>query len=363
MKILLLGGTGAIGSHLANILSERGDKVVVTSRSRNGIIGSTEYRQGNAKDIEFIKKILEEHWDTIVDFMLYTEDEFYERVDILLNSTSKYIFISSARVYDNSNEPITEESKRLLDSCTDSDFLATNEYSLTKARQENMLILSNKNNWVIIRPYITYSEKRLQLGTLEKESWLYRALRGRTIVFSDDMMNHMTTLTYGFDVASGIASIIHNSGSIKEIYNITNEYPCKWSDILNIYLNVLEKRLGYRPKVLYQNLSNFLTWNPGKYQIIYDRLFDRVFDCAKINHLINKKEFTKVQDGLQKCMNDFLDNPEFGYINWKYEAIKDRYTKEFTSLREISGIREKVKYFIYRYFNKRIITFIEKVIT
>ena len=67
---------------------------------------------------------------------------------------------------------------RLLDVSHDSIYLKTDEYALAKARQEDILRKSGKNNWTIIRPYITYSESRLQLGVLEKEAWLYRALKG-----------------------------------------------------------------------------------------------------------------------------------------------------------------------------------------
>lgn len=352
MKILLLGGTGAMGGHLANILSNKGDRVVVTSRSRNGSKGLIEYRKGNAKHIDFLKKVLKEQWDVIVDFMIYTEDEFQERIDLLLNYSSKYIFISSARVYDKSDEPLSEASARLLDSSLDHEFLSTSEYSLSKARQENILFLSNKKNWTIVRPYITYSEKRLQLGNMEKEGWLYRALNGRTIVFSNDMKDNITTLTYGLDVAAGIAALIYNTNTFEEIYNITSEYSCKWSDILNIYLDELEKKLGYRTKVIYQDLSDFYIWNPGKYQIIYDRLFERKFDCAKINAFINTKEFVQVEKGLRECMRNFLENPKFDDINWKSEAIKDRHAKERTSLKEIYGVKYKVIYFIYRYLRK-----------
>ena len=53
--------------------------------------------------------------------------------------------------------------------------------------EENLLFNSEKNNFTIIRPTITYNTQRLQLGVLEKENWLYRALHGRAIVFSDDV--------------------------------------------------------------------------------------------------------------------------------------------------------------------------------
>ena len=53
---------------------------------------------------------------------------------------------------------------------------------LTKALQENLLRASGYKNWTIVRPYITFSDIRLQLGVYEKEQWLYRALQGRAIV-------------------------------------------------------------------------------------------------------------------------------------------------------------------------------------
>lgn len=247
---------------------------------------------------------------------------------------------------------ITEESERLLDTSIDQDFLSTDEYSLTKARQEDILQSSKQKNWTIIRPYITYGTIRLQLGTLEKEKWLYRAIKGRTIVVSKDVDNHLTTLTYGFDVANGIANIINNPNSFREIYHITNNYYYKWSDILEIYLKILEKKLGKRPKVFYQDMSNFLKWNPGVYQIKYDRLFDRKFDNNKINNFINTEEFVPIHQGLEKSLNAFLIDSKFKNISWREEAIKDRCVKERTPLSEIPGLKNKIRYIIFRYIVK-----------
>ena len=46
------------------------------------------------------------------------------------------------------------------------------EYAIAKAKMENLLKKPSKKNWTIIRPYITFNDNRLQLGTLEKEMWL-----------------------------------------------------------------------------------------------------------------------------------------------------------------------------------------------
>jgi nucleoside-diphosphate-sugar epimerase len=350
MKVLVLGGTGPMGVHLAHILSGSGIETVITSRTQHEETQRVKYIQGNAQDIDFLNKILREHWDAVVDFMLYTSADFNERVNLLLSATSQYIFLSSARVYGNSEQPIVETSIRLLDCSQDREYLATDEYALAKARQEDVLRHSGHTNWTVLRPYITYSEDRLQLGVLEKEEWLYRALHGKTIVFSDDINFKKTTMTYGFDVAKGIAAIIGNTEALGETFHITlNEEGITWRDILNIYMPVLEKYLGYKPKVLLQDLDTFLQVRPNKYQVLYDRMYDRIFDNAKIARYVDIRGFVKPETGLRQCLEMFLKTPQFKHVDWGIMGSMDRQTGETSSLREIPRFKQKVKYLLYRY--------------
>jgi nucleoside-diphosphate-sugar epimerase len=352
MKVLLLGGTGAIGKQLTHLLSDNGIETFITSRKKREDERLLRYIKGDAQDVNFLKEILSENqWDVIIDFMVYSTPSFYERVNLLLSSTLQYVFISSARVYAESSKPIIEDSLRLLDTCEDQKFLSTDEYSLAKARQEDILESSGSHNWTIIRPYITFSDTRLQLGVFEKEEWLYRALHGRTIVFSKDIYSKKTTMTYGSYVAKGIFSILGNTKSLGETYNITTQETYIWKDILSFYLEVLEQHLGYQPKVLLQDLDNFLKCKSEKYQTIYDRLFDRQFDNSKISQFYNLDNFGKTDNQLRTCLEEFLKKPIFKNINWKTEAIKDRQSGEFTPLKEIPGIKQKVKYLIYRFFS------------
>ncbi|CAK7003722.1 MAG: hypothetical protein PETM_00103 [Petrimonas sp.] len=352
MKILVLGGTGAMGTHLLNLLGNTDNEIVVTSRIKRQSSKNIKYLVGNAKDDVLLKEILQEHWDVIIDFMLYTTREFTERVKFFLDFASQYIFLSSARVYADSKEPIKETSPRLLDTSMDEEFLSTDEYSLAKARQENILKSTGKRNWTIIRPYITYSSQRLQLGVMEKESWLYRALNHRTIVFSKDINSRLTTMTYGLNVAKGIVSIIGNYDALGEIFHITSDKSLRWSDVLEIYLNGLEEYLGFRPKVMLDNINNLHTSHLAEYQTKYDRLFDRSFDNSKISKYVNIEDFLTAEEGLKKCLEEFLKRPIFKSIDWRAEALRDRKTKDFTNLVEIRGIKQKIKYLLYRLFIK-----------
>lgn len=350
MKILILGGTGVMGLHLVKYLSDNGISSFVTTRSDKKSSDKIKYIKGNAKNIDFLKILLKTRWDVIVDFMVYNTESFKERILLLLNATEQYIYLSSARVYADSKSLITELSSRLLDVSKDDDFLKTDEYSLAKAREEDILKKTQLGNWTIIRPYITYGKNRLQLGVLEKENWLYRALQGRTIVFSSDIASKITTLTYGCDVAIAIAKLIGNKKSLTETYHVVTNQNFKWEYILSVYMEELEKKLGSVPKVLILDKSPNLKFPFMQYQVKYDRLFNRRFDNSKIKNDADIV-FSDVEANLRISIREFLKNPDFLPINWKIEALSDKAAKEKTSLKEIKSIKQKIIYMKYRYLN------------
>jgi nucleoside-diphosphate-sugar epimerase len=348
MRVLILGGTGAIGGHLVDLLKSRGLDLAVTSRSRGGQDGDIQYIQGNAQDMAFLGSILHEKWDAIVDFMVYSTPSFSERVDLFLKSTNQYVVFSSSRIYAESDQPIAEDSARILDVSQDEAFLRTDEYSLSKARQDDILRKSGRTNWTIVRPYITYSQNRLQLGHLEKEHWLFRALRGRTIVFSKDICGKYTTLTYGLDVARSIAALLGRPDAMGSEFNIASERSVLWSDVLDVYLNVLEEHMGSRPKVLLQDLNETIQSAPARYQIVYDRMYNRKFNSAKVGKYIDIDGFTPFDVGVKNCLESFLSRPVFQRIDWRKEAIRDRATGERAALSEMPSIKDKVKYLVRR---------------
>lgn len=353
MKVLILGGTGAMGKHLTSLLVADGVNVIVTSRryQNEERQNNLKYVTGNAKDIAFLRSLLLEKWDAIIDFMLYSTSEFEARVEEMLSSTEQYVYISSSRVYADIDSVITEQSPRLLDVVQDVDYLNTDEYALSKARQENLLFNACSSNWTIIRPYITYSESRLQLGALEKESWLYRAINGRPIVLSSEVNDRLTTLTYGFDVARGIVSILNQPQCLGEAFHITSPRDIKWSKVLEIYTSVIEDFLGYTPKVELQNISEFSKHHVNIRQLEYDRLYDRVFDNSKISQYLDSNEFLTPEEGLKSCLTEFMKTQNFRTINWKLEAIRDRQVGVCANLKEMARVRTKFGY-LYRRFLK-----------
>ena len=351
MQILILGGTGAMGVPVVRYCSETAD-VFVTSRNPHNDLGNVHYLTGNAHSVEFLNKtVFCRHYDVIIDFMSYSTKEFESRVDMLLDASDHYIFLSSGRVYADKQGAISENDPRILDiCCEDKEYLATDEYALFKARCENALKARHKKDWTIVRPYITFNSQRLQLGVYEKENWLRRFINGHTIVVPEDILHRKTTITFGDDVALRIAKLSLSQETIGQTYNVSNSKSIYWEEVLHLYDNCLFEITGKRMNIKLVKDSTGLqnVWN--KYQIIYDRLYTRQFDNRKQEKICGSS-YTDLKDGIMACLEKCLKNPVYAKhkISGAYEGWSDRISGEYSSLASIPGKKNKLKYLINRF--------------
>ncbi|MCD1653164.1 NAD-dependent epimerase/dehydratase family protein [Treponema zuelzerae] len=350
MKALILGGTGAIGQHLVNILSQSNIETFVTSRKSRESFGTVKFIQGNAQEDEFLISLLNQKFDMIVDFMVYSTIDFSKKINLLLQNTNQYVYISSSRVYAKSNVVLTENSPRLLDVCEDKKYLSTEEYALIKARQEDILFNNKRINWTIVRPYITYSNNRLQFGLLEKEGWLYRALYGHKVVFPVDLFEKKTTLTHGYDVARGVFSILGQESALSNAFHITNDISITWSDVWNCYKQTILHLTSKDPEIFLCGIKEFEKAHKGFYQLHYDRMYDRLFSNEKIKKYIDTSGFIHPAEGLNTCLSDFLSNLPIGesLISYGSEGSKDRISKEYWNFSDIRSLKNIFKYTIRR---------------
>ena len=354
MKILLLGGTGAMGGHLARILAERGDEVVITSRSERVPRERIEYVKGDAKDAGFLSGLLAEKWDAVVDFMVWATADYKDRCPHFLSTTDQYVFVSSYRVY--ADTPIiAEDSPRLLDVSDDRGYLATDEYALAKARSEDMLESSGRTNWTIVRPAITYDGSgRFQLAVHEAGIWLWRALHGVPVPLPGEMLGKQATMTWGGDVARMMAALIGNPRAHGEAFTVSTSEHRSWSDIADIYRRVVPG-LNVCPCPL----SQFERERGGVYQIRYDRMFDRRVDNSKVLEVtgIDPKSLMTIDKGLTSELSRYLREKNAAPIAYAGEQARmDRLVGGSPSLlpilRECGGVAT-VKYTARRYFDRR----------
>lgn len=290
-KILVLGGTGAMGVYLVPELAAMGYAVdVVSLDDMKSDHPRVTYRQANAKDIDFLKSLLAKNYDAIVDFMIYQTREFSEKYERLLGNTGHYIYLSSYRVYADSAEPITENSARLLDVSDDKEFLATEDYALYKARGEDILRASRFDNYTIVRPAITYSKRRFQLVTLEANTLLYRAFNKRPVFLPEEAMGIQATMSWAGDVARMMARLVLNPRAQTETYTLATAEHHTWQEVADYYSEIIG--LDYRTvdAETYLGFFDSSQGNGARYQLFYDRCFNRVVDNAKILSVTGLKQ-------------------------------------------------------------------------
>jgi len=343
-KVLLLGGTGAMGVYLQEYLQEEPNtEIYITTRSKRISSERIHYLQGNAHDFNFLEKILTEiKPNAIVDFMVWNSENFKQASSLLLKNTEHYLFLSSYRVFAEQN-PLTEKSPRLLDICNDKEYLKTDEYGLTKARQENILRQSNFSNWTILRPSITFSKNRFQFGCLEANVLCLRSLQNLPVVIPTEMLDKKTTLTWVGDTAKLICKLILNPKAYKEDFNLATAENHTWREIAGYYNEFMGTNIK---KVSLEEYTKIV--NP--WQTKYDRMFNRTLDNTKILNAtgIEQKDFTPLYDGLKKELAEFKKHPYFATTNVRQNALTDNICHTRISLRGY-GIKDIVFYNLYRH--------------
>ncbi|WP_165054357.1 MULTISPECIES: NAD-dependent epimerase/dehydratase family protein [unclassified Adlercreutzia] len=349
MRVLLLGGTGAIGRNLARSLSEAGHEVVVTSRrARSSNRSNLSYIQGNARETRFLEGLLTRGWDAVVDFMVWPVGDFMSKADLFLESTRQYVFISTYRVYDDASV-IAESSPRLLDSSNDEGFLATDDYALEKARCENVLFSQASRAWTIVRPSIAYDESgRFDLGVLASSVWLWRALQGIPVPFPEEMLDRRATMTWGGDVALMIERILGKERSLGEAYTAATASHISWREVAEEYQRAIPFDLEICPLDVFEKAKGDI------YQIRYDRMFDRIIDNSKVLEAadLRQEDLVDPKKGLASAVSGFLESGAGMQPRYGDNARMDRLTGGVPSIppliRSHVGVNGLARYVVRR---------------
>ena len=316
-KILVPGGTGAMGVYLVPELLKLGYKVDVVS------LDDTESDHSNLrcfkadfKDGPTVERFLENEYDCIIDFMIYNGPDFRANYRRLVENCGHYIYLSSYRVYANDRHPITENAPRLLDVSPDTEFLAAqdNEYSLYKAIGEDVLSSSGMTNWTAIRPAITFSKRRFQLVILEADTLIYRAKTGKTVILPKEALNIRATMSWAGDVAKMISRLALNRDSFGEIYTVATAEHNSWDTIAEYYRDLIGLKYAAVDKEDFLSCMSADNSRGIRWQLDYDRLFDRTVDNGKILGVtgMRQSELTTVYNGLKRELTAL---PVDAYLN------------------------------------------------
>lgn len=303
-KVLVLGGTGAIGTYLVEKLADRSyDVTVISLEDTTSSRPNLHFRKANALDKTVVTTLLAEHFDGVIDLMIYWAPPFSAFADLYLQNTAHYIYLSSYRVFADEEHPVVESSPQLLDTAQDPVYLASNDYSLHKARGERFLRASRYKNWTIVRPAITYSKKRCQLITLERPHLLPYFRSGAVLPLQAQALKTQATMSWAGDVAEMLSRLLFCEQALADDFNVTTAEHHSWETIAAYYHDIFGLHYAAADDAAY-----FRTLNPhgeepslGQlWQLRTDRLFDRIMDNRKILAVtgMSQQELMPLYDGL-----------------------------------------------------------------
>lgn len=339
-KVLLIGGTGAIGMYLAPYLLKEGFKVYITSRSdRSSDNDNIEYLKGNGKDIQWLMKVAAENeFVAVIDFMMYNYQELEERYKELLSLSNQYIYLSSYRALASDKDFLKDDSPRKVDLANIDSTLGEDKYGMTKGQQENLFLSSNNKNWTIVRPSMTFSKNRFQFGAMD--NWdIFRTVRGAATVLPKGLWDTPATLVYGKDVALMISKLVANDEALGETFNVVTKEYKNWSELSCMFNRVFGLMVS---KIISDDEYINLT---GQGRTMIDRLLPRKFDNTKLLEVTGLKEsdFHSLEEGLKEAWKESDRNRfYFGPTNWKAQANFDFVSQSLLNINDISKENKKI---------------------
>lgn len=354
-SVLVIGGTGTMGKPLVCELYNKGYKVDIVCRQKVNDNRDIKYYYGNAKDKSFMKSVLSNHYNVIVDFCLYSSAEFRDRYEILCEATDKYVCLSSSAVYANVDYPKSESAPLYID--VDPPVVGEDKfkwYCYEKARIEKTLRQSKYKNWTIIRPGMTMNNNHFYWGNWIDEEWSFRIIHGKKVVIPRDMLPFKASITYGGDVTPMIMAVVTAPEAIGQTYNVTSKQVFSWQELLDLYKVVFGK-YGIEVKIEYiDSCEDIIRFNPSE-RYVYERarLLDRVFDSSKIYELTKVNDFADIKEKLVEWVGDYIQkNPSIiRSEKVRYTAFLDKVTGENTARKYFISVKDYIDYLIYRYMS------------
>ncbi len=158
MKILVLGGTQFIGRHVVARAVANGHDVTVLTRGLTtaDLPASVERLTGDRNDgASGITALQGRSWDACIDLSGYTPVQVQASAHLLERIVQRYLFISTASVYDTTGtQPLTETNALLQPAAEDLNTVTNETYGPLKVTCENIVNEVFEKRATVLRPQI-----------------------------------------------------------------------------------------------------------------------------------------------------------------------------------------------------------------
>lgn len=330
-SVLLVGGTGVLSSAVVAEALRKAMDVTIVTRGTRRIPEGVHSIVCDKDNHEKLAQLLESHYDAVIDFLCYSEEELVKSFTFFSNYTDQYFFISSCAVYDSRIGLCDEDSKKVLPMWW---------YSVQKwdAEQKLAELASKTNcNYTVIRPAVTYGNTRIPYGIYPQYGYHWtlcaRILAGKPIITWNNGVNRCNMMRVE-DFAVGVVGLIGNEKAYNEAFNICGDETPSWSEVLTIVEEYLQKK-AIRVDVTSEFYAEQLPNRAG--EILGGRSIDSFNSNAKIKLVVPEfKQNISIKEGIFRTIDAYkAQNYQLG-IDWAFDAETDRIIETWCKQKGIS---------------------------
>lgn len=331
MKVLVIGGTGVIGSFVVQALLEREHCITVLSQgvTQRGVKLSSgiNFLQGDRNNPSLVRDLTAQGYDCVIDPACFEPGDASRTVEFLKGKVNQYIFVSTVDVYTKPAKvyPVGENAERRPRSSF--------PYALKKFQCEEIFFATHNRKaffLTVLRLTHTYGEGITPL--LETFGWgtyhLDRLKKGKLVILHGDG-NALWSSRYAADVAEAIVSAVLNEKAYGKAYNFASEEVMTWR---GLYETVAE--LLYAPplhfvhvpaQVLGHVLGSKAQWCTENFQ------YSNVFSVEQAKRGLSFCFRTSFWEGAKWCLEWLMTHGGFRDSSSQEFAFYDEFLQSWTS--------------------------------
>jgi nucleoside-diphosphate-sugar epimerase len=325
VKVLFIGGTGNISTSVSRLCVERGIDLYLLNRgSRKVDIPKARIIHGDIADPDKVKSDLANyHWDTVVDWIAYTEQDIERDIKLFRQKTNQFVFISSASAYQKPpSHPVITESTPLANPFW--------QYSRDKIACEERLNRAYRDEGfpiTIVRPSLTYDMViPVPIGGWTEYTIIDRMKRGKPIIVHGDGTS-LWTITHAEDFAKGFVGLIGHQQVVGQSFHITSDEILTWNQIHQ----AIGQAAGCEPNIVHIASDFIAECEPSLTGgLLGDKSVSVIFDNSKIKQFVPEFKATiPFIRGIKKTLAWFEADPARQIVRLETNQMIDRILRSY----------------------------------
>ena len=317
MRVLITGGAGFVGSHLAEALLERGDQVSVIDNLSTGSIDNISHLKGrpgfdytiDSVENEGLLAELIDRADVVVHLAaavgvkliverpVHTIETNVHGTEVVLKLANKkkklVVIASTSEVYGKSTAvPFSEDADLVLGPSSKHRWA----YACSKLIDEFLALAywkERKLPVIVVRLFNTVGPRQTGQYGMVIPTFVRQALAGHPItVFGDGTQSR--SFTYVGDVVRGLIALIHEPAAVGQVFNIGNGHEITMWDLAG----KVKALTGSRSEIV-------LIPYDQAYESGFEDMPRRVPDIGKISALVGYRPTVQLDEILDRVVDYF----------------------------------------------------------